>query len=345
MGFFKKLLKIAKVVAPIALAVFAPGVGTAIGTALGATGAAASAVGGAVLGGGIGAVGGGGIKGTLTGAALGGVGGYISGSGGLAGAAQNLDLGKTGLPIAGVVGPQQATGLAGLISNTSGSFGTLFNRAGSILPTTGSSGISNLGKLALAGSVYSGVSGANAVDKATGQQVAAGQQAVGQQQEALSQIRSDLQPYTSSGATTTPLLTSLVNDPAAQLSFLQNNPFYNTLAEKAKNDLLAREASRGKVGSGGTASALQNAYLLLGKDLLQSDISSKQNLVSTGLNAAGQGVSATKSITDSISNLTTDVGANRAAGTVGASNVERDAIENALGTAATLYGINRGVFV
>jgi len=50
-GFWKSLKKVFKVVAPIALSIFVPGLGTAIGSALGASGVAAGVLGGAVIGG------------------------------------------------------------------------------------------------------------------------------------------------------------------------------------------------------------------------------------------------------------------------------------------------------
>lgn len=57
----KKVVKnpVFQMVAPIALNMFVPGLGTAIGTALGATGTAASTLGSAIIGGGLGALGGG----------------------------------------------------------------------------------------------------------------------------------------------------------------------------------------------------------------------------------------------------------------------------------------------
>lgn len=87
MSFWKKVLKIAKTVAPIAIGAFNPALGAAVGAGLGASG-------------------GGGIVGGLTGAA----GGYFGGSA-LSGAAS----GFAGLPAAGAIGPT-AGGLSGALS-------------------------------------------------------------------------------------------------------------------------------------------------------------------------------------------------------------------------------------
>lgn len=67
--------KIFQVVAPIALSIFAPGLGTAIGSALGASGTAASVVGNALVRGGLSAAGGRGfVSGAVSGAISGGLG-------------------------------------------------------------------------------------------------------------------------------------------------------------------------------------------------------------------------------------------------------------------------------
>lgn len=93
----KKVIKspIFQAVAPIALSVFAPGIGTAIGGWLGASGAAAGMAGNAVIGAGLGAVGGG-KKGALMGA----IGGATAGG---AGGALGKSMGLTG-KTAGIVG-------------------------------------------------------------------------------------------------------------------------------------------------------------------------------------------------------------------------------------------------
>lgn len=81
------LTEIVKTVAPIALAIAAPGLGVAMSAALGA---------------GIGAIGGGGLKGALTGAALGGLGAGLGGTvGGLASEAGGLGLGAAGQNVLG----------------------------------------------------------------------------------------------------------------------------------------------------------------------------------------------------------------------------------------------------
>lgn len=104
--------KILRAVAPLALSYFAPGLGTALGSSiLGAGAVGASTLGNALIGGGLGALTGGGLKGALLGAAGGGIGANLGELGsGLQGPLQSgatLDSGGSG--ILGAV--RDATGL------------------------------------------------------------------------------------------------------------------------------------------------------------------------------------------------------------------------------------------
>jgi len=96
---YKSLKKLIATVAPIALAIFVPGLGAAIGGALGASGIGASMIGGAIIGGASSAIGGGDWK---KGALLGGLGGGLgSATGSVANKAFGLGLGETGQAILG----------------------------------------------------------------------------------------------------------------------------------------------------------------------------------------------------------------------------------------------------
>lgn len=105
---YKSLKKVFKKVLPVALAVFAPGLGTAIGTGLGLSGTAAAVVGGGLLGAGTAAITGGD---PLKGALFGGVG---AGLGEVAGGFVNegLNLGLSA-PAAATLGSGLVGGVAG----------------------------------------------------------------------------------------------------------------------------------------------------------------------------------------------------------------------------------------
>lgn len=156
-GFWKSVKKAFKFVAPVALSVLAPGLGTAIGTALGATGATAAGLGGAVLGAGTGALTGGGLKGALLGAAGGGLGGAVSGGSTLGGAIPKGALSSTqtaalGGALTGAGAGAASGGLKGaLLGAATGGAGGYYN-AGGFDGTLNSVGLGGSG----AGSLSSG---------------------------------------------------------------------------------------------------------------------------------------------------------------------------------------------
>lgn len=117
----------------------------------------------------------------------------------------------------------------------------------------------------------------DAVNRATAERTAASERA-----EAL------LDPYVKAGERQLPQLESLISDPNAQVDFIKSNPLYALLAKDAQDRLFNTTAARGKFQSGGTAAALQDRLLLTGSNLLNKNISQRQNLVNTGANAASR---------------------------------------------------------
>lgn len=170
-------------------------------------------------------------------------------------------------------------------------------------------------------------------------QSAASDKAIEFQKEALDKQLALTKPYTDLGAANTNRLQELITNPDKQLEYIQNNPFFNALADKAKTTLLNNQATKGRLGTGGTPEALQNSLLLLGNDLLQQNIGNTQNLVSIGANAAtGQG-NAISSNADNVSNLTLAKGQAQANGLIGAANAKTSALQNLVGTGAAAYAL------
>lgn len=132
-------------------------------------------------------------------------------------------------------------------------------------------------------------------------------------------------------------LLDLITKPEAQLDYVQNNPFFEAMAKKSSDTLLANQAARGKLGSGGTAEALQNSLLLLGSDLLNQNIGQRQNIANMGAAAAAQTANATQSNANSVSDLYTQKGNTQAAGIMGANNA-MNPLYNALGN-----GLSSGI--
>lgn len=165
-----------------------------------------------------------------------------------------------------------------------------------------------------------GSQAASAARQAAGVQSRAAGQAITSQEEGRDIARADLAPFRQAGEDVLPGLSGLITDPSQQLSFIQDNPFFQSLADEATNRLFANQAASGKVGSGETAEALQNSLLLLGTDLLNQNIGQRQNLANLGANAASGQANITQGSAANIGNLITGRGNVEAAGIVGGAN-------------------------
>lgn len=190
--------------------------------------------------------------------------------------------------------------------------------------------------MGLLGKITGSDKAAKAAKKAAKIQAKSAAEAIAFQRESRDLARADLQPFRDAGISQLSGLSSLISDPNAQLDFVQNNPFFNALASDAQSRLFSNQAARGKVGSGGTAQALQNSLLLLGQDLLNNSINQRMNLATMGQNAAaGQGT-ATIQAGSTISDLFTQQGNALAAGQVGAANANTQGIQSLFNLGGTL---------
>jgi hypothetical protein len=135
-------------------------------------------------------------------------------------------------------------------------------------------------------------------------------------------------------------LLDLVTNPEAQKNFITNNPFFDALAKQSTDTLLNNQAARGKVGSGGTAQALQNSLLLLGNDLLNQNIGQRQTIANMGESAAAQTGTATQNTAAGVGNTLEGIGNARAAGAVGSANAWNTALGgiSSLGPSLGAYG-------
>ncbi len=175
------------------------------------------------------------------------------------------------------------------------------------------------------------------------------QEQIAFQKSSLEQARSDLAPFRQSGVETLDGLSKLITDPQEQLDFINNNPFFYALAERSNETIMGNNAAKGKVGSGGTAEALQNSLILLGADLVNQNIGQRQNLATLGANAASGQATATQNTANSVSNIATTSannqgslitqGANaQAAGIIGAANAKTNAAQQNAQTISSLAG-------
>lgn len=327
----KSVRSVASIALPIALAVFAPGIGTAIGSSILGAGAAGSAtLGGALIGAGSAALGGGGLKGALIGGALGGLapnlGDIASNVIGGTQVGDFLGVAPAGIDTAaGAYGPIASAATA---ANTPGETAFLNNVATQANAPIGAASVGggvarSLGaNIGTAGAVLSGVNGL-----ATANSMDAAKEAAKIQAGAVDKAVATQAPYNKLGTDAAAQISQIQSDPGA---YVQNNPFYKSLADDAQQRLLANQASKGKVASGGTADALQTSLLNLGNGLVQQQVGTLQNQVNSGQTAASN-----------TSGLQTDKGAVQASGVVGSANALQTGYQNQIATLLALQNLSK----
>lgn len=326
----KGIKQVAAIALPIALSFAVPGLGTAIGTGLGlAEGAGAATVGNALLGAGIGAATGGGIKGAALGALTGGIGanaGDIASSvlggtqvGDFLGVPAGIENAASVGPVASGATSSMSAGEQSFMNNVARSANApvtgAVNAGGGIARTLGA----NINPLTAAASVANAYGTVNSMDAA--------KEAAKIQAGAVDKAIATQAPYNELGTTAAKQIQQIQADPGA---YVQNNSFYKSLADDAQQRLLANQASKGKIASGGTADALQTSLLNLGNGLVQQQVGTLQNQVNSGQTAASN-----------TSNLQTDKGAATAGGVVGSSNALQTGYQNQIATLLALQNLGK----
>jgi len=306
----KAVKSVASIALPIAavyfggpLAASAFGVGSAAGGAI--AGGIGGAVGGAIKGGGVGSI--------VKGAAMGAAGGYLSSGG----ASELLGGTKVGDAL-GLTAPQTVSATSSAGENALLTRATQAANAPIGAAATGG-GIRSLGNV---GTI---LSGANAL--ATVNSADAATEAAKIQAQAVDKAATVQAPYNKLGTDAAAQIQQIQADPGA---YVQNNPFYKSLADDAQQRLLANQAAKGKVASGGTADALQTSLLNLGNGLVQQQVGTLQNQVNSGQTAA-----------TNVSNLTTSGGDAKASGVIGSSNAMQSGYQNQINTLLALQNLNR----
>jgi len=308
----KAVKTIASVALPIIGTLVAPGIGTYLGSTLssGTLGAIGGALGGAAGG----AISGGNV---LQSAALGGVGGYV-GAGGAGGAATTAGTGAA--TAAGTTseallaaGAGAAPGFSPAISTAAGS--SLGSTIGNSLVAGAKNLVSEPSKLLGVGNQLIAAGQAEAATEAAGVQRDAANQA----------ISGYLSPYNKLGTAAAQQIQDIQADPTG---YIQGNELYGTLAADAEQRLLANQAAKGKIASGGTASALQSELLGIGSGLVNQEVNTLQGQVNTGLSSA-----------TGSSNLATQASNAEAAGIIGSSNALASGYQNQLSTMLALQSL------
>ena len=181
--------------------------------------------------------------------------------------------------------------------------------------------------------------GGDAAAGAAGAQSAAIGEAIDFQKQVYKQNSKNLAPFRELGARNLGGLEDLVTNPEAQLDFINNNPFFEALANRSKDTLLNNQAAKGKVGSGGTAEALQNSLLTLGTDLVNQNITQRSNLVNTGYNAIIQQGNFGNRTAQNLGSLYTDQGNANAAAIAGKQQGDLASIGNIANIGASILSL------
>ena len=174
------------------------------------------------------------------------------------------------------------------------------------------SGLNNMSTMSALGPAASLASG--------GLQYLGTQNAISAEQQATAKQQAIEAPYVQAGNTALGQQANLVESPTAQLSYVQNNPMFNAMATQATNTLEANQAAQGKVGSGGTANALQNQLLQLGTGLVNNQVSNLNQISQIGGNAAANTGSGALNTGAGIASGQQAAGTNLGAGVMGATN-------------------------
>lgn len=188
---------------------------------------------------------------------------------------------------------------------------------------------------------------------------AATQDQIAAQQQAAATQRADLQPFTQFGSSfinpaqqAVAQSQQLFTDPTS----IMQNPMFQAIQQQNQTDILQNAAVRGRLGTGGTQTHLQDSALRTGFDVLNQErqaqmanVSMLQNLVNQGQAAAagqgaaalqtGQGISgALQSGAAGQNAFNTSAAAANAAGTIGAANAQAAGTGNLINLGITGLG-------
>ena len=149
-------------------------------------------------------------------------------------------------------------------------------------------------------------------------------------QQAIKGLRRDLNPFRKILSNDQIQANSmLATDAGTQMNFLQNNPLFNSLMERSRNQIFSNKSAFGKLGSGGTQDALQESFLTGGNQLIDQQLGRVNPLLNIGSNAAQTTATSTADILTSIANA-------QAAGQIAAANASAQGRSDLIGGASTI---------
>lgn len=166
------------------------------------------------------------------------------------------------------------------------------------------------------GALLGGAISSSGSTSAANSQVAAGDRAILAQERALSQARSDLEPFRNlGGEALSPLLSFALDGPETELE-----------RTRGFEDIQRSAAAGGKLQSGGTLESLTSFNNQLNARNRNQRFSELFNLATLGSNAASGQATSTLNTATNVGNTIIGQGNARAAGRVGSANAASDSL-------------------
>jgi hypothetical protein len=158
-------------------------------------------------------------------------------------------------------------------------------------------------------------------------QARAGQEAIAGGRAATEQALGFFEPFAGAAQSGIEGASFLAN-PQEQFDFLQNNPLFNLALENANQRTLQSASANRRLSFGDTLQQLSNNVLLQSAPLIDRQRQDVTNLLQFGGDVATSQANIATGQEARIGDITTDIGAARAAGLVGGANAQLQANQN-----------------
>jgi hypothetical protein len=176
----------------------------------------------------------------------------------------------------------------------------------------------------------------DALQRATNELVAGGQQGIDTINQRSDQAIGRLDPFANFGSGQIDALISLLT-PQGQYSFLQNNPMFQAAVDQSTGAISAAGAAGGKHNSGGMLKALFNNYLSQGQNFVQPQINNLLNSVEVGRGAVNAQGAADSQAGRSIADILAAIANAKAGGIVAKQNSRDSAFDDVLSFGTQIF--------
>ena len=179
-----------------------------------------------------------------------------------------------------------------------------------------------LGGAALAGTIGSGLIGANAADKAAGQQIRAADRGIAEQQRQFDEVKKLLEPFIKEGTGAIGEMGNLVGLSGDKSQFdaikgISASPEYSMLVRSGENAMLQNASATGGLRGGNTQDALMRFRPEVLSQLINQQYGRLQGLAGLGQSSAAFQGNAGMQTGQNVAGLLEQRGAASAGGTLG----------------------------